>query len=155
MSSRLESHEIPQADNLDNMRSVVEAVAQGMTATSDIADHTKISSRHVGYAVHAVKSLGWITHAETPSVTESGKALLATKAGSVEERDSFKQAIGSSEAIKVLAPDLLGDKPPSQEELTKRIRAAVPDMSEATADRRAQTLLSWRNQALDEQLPLL
>ncbi len=152
---RLESHEIPQADNLDNIRSVIEAVAAGKNATSDIADHTKISSRHVSYAVHAAKVLGWVTSEENAALTDAGKALLATKAGSAEERDAFRSAVGQSEVIKMLAPDLLGEKAPTHEDLLKRIRQAVPDMSEATAERRAQTLLSWRNQALDQQLPLL
>jgi outer membrane biosynthesis protein TonB len=148
----LTSIEIPQADSLENVRRVVEAIASGASSRKEIADKTDISVRHIDYAIHAAKSLGFLAVTDALSMTGSGTALAATGRGSAEEREQFRAAIKANEVIGMLAADLLDDGAPSKATLTGRIQQACPDLSEATAARRAQTLLAWRSQALSAQI---
>jgi hypothetical protein len=148
-----ESHQIPQADNLDDVRRVVAGVADGATP-AQISERTEISARHVSYALQAAKTLGWLAPGDKPEVTDLGQKLLATAAESLEERDCFRRAITESDVLKSIAPELLAPATPSRDDLTARIRRAVPDLSEETAKRRAQTLLSWRTRASDAQASL-
>lgn len=150
---RFESHQIPQADNLDDIRKVISGIAGGATP-AQISEQTEISSRHVSYALQAARTLGWLAAGEKLEVTDLGRALLATPAGSLEERDAYRSAITESEVLKAIAPGLLVEATPSREELTAKIRKAAPDLSDETAKRRAQTLLSWRTRASDPQVPL-
>ncbi len=150
---RFESHQIPQADNLDDVRKVVAGVADGATS-QQISEKTGISARHVSYALQAARTLGWLAAGEKPELTELGRALLATAAESLDERDAFRRAIAGSDVLKVIAPSLLAEAAPTREDLIARIKKSVPDISEETAKRRAQTLLSWRTRASDQQVPL-
>ena len=144
----LTSIEIPQADSLENVRRVVEAIASGASSRKEISEKTDISVRHIDYAIHAAKSLGFLAATDAISITDTGRALAATARGSAEEREQFRAAIKVNEVVSMLAPDLLDDAAPAKSALTARIQDACPDLSEATAARRAQTLLAWRSQAL-------
>ncbi|MBK8258720.1 MAG: hypothetical protein IPK82_39440 [Polyangiaceae bacterium] len=148
----LTSIEIPQADSLENVRRVVEAIANGSASRKEISDKTLISVRHIDYAIHAAKSLGFLAAGEAAKSTDSGRALAATGRGSAEEADQFRAAIKANSVIQMLAPELLDDAAPSKAAVTERIQKACPDLSEATAARRAQTLLAWRAQALAGQI---
>ncbi|MEZ4294746.1 MAG: hypothetical protein R3B70_07195 [Polyangiaceae bacterium] len=150
----LTSIEIPQADSLENVRRVVDAIASGASSRKEISDKTDISVRHIDYAIHAAKSLGLLAQGDALSTSGTGSALAATERGSAEEREQFHAAIKANEVIQMLAPDLLDDAAPAKATLTERIQKACPDLSEATAARRAQTLLAWRSQALSEQISL-
>jgi hypothetical protein len=150
----LTSIEIPQADSLENVRRVVSAIASGASSRKEISDQTDISVRHIDYAIHAAKSLGLLAASDALSITDSGGALAATAQGSAEEREQLRSAIKANEVVTMLAADLLDDTAPSKATLTERIQQACPDLSEATAARRAQTLLAWRSQALSTQLSL-
>ena len=149
----LTSIEIPQADSLENVRRVVEAIASGAATRKEISEKTDISLRHIDYAIHAAKSLGFLAEGEGLSVSDSGRALAATGRGSNEERDALKVAINANEVVSLLAPGLLADAAPAKADLTKHIQEACPELSEATAARRAQTLLAWRSQVLATPLP--
>jgi hypothetical protein len=150
----LTSIEIPQADSLENVRRVVEAIASGASSRKEISEKTDISLRHIDYAIHAAKSLGYLAEGEALGVSDSGRTLAATGRGSAEEREQLRAAIKANQVIQALAPDLLDDAAPSKASITERIQQACPDLSEATAARRAQTLLAWRSQALSTQLSL-
>ena len=150
---RFESHQIPQADNLDDVRRVVAGIADGATP-AQISERTEISARHVSYALQAARTLGWLAEGEKLEVTDLGQTLLKTTAGSLEERDAYRGAITSSDVLKAVAPGLLAETAPTRDELTAKIRKAAPDLSDETAKRRAQTLLSWRTRATDQQAPL-
>ncbi len=150
----LTSIEIPQADSLENVRRVVEAIASGAATRKEISEKTDISLRHIDYAIHAAKSLGFLAAGDGLSVSDSGRALAATGRGTAEEREQLKIAIKADEVVTLLAPDLLADTAPSKAALTEHIQQACPELSEATAARRAQTLLAWRSQALATALPL-
>src|SRR5690349_20902808 len=105
----LTSIEIPQADSLDNVRRVVEAIAAGAASRKEISDKTDISVRHIDYAIHAAKSLGFLEASEALSIKDSGRSLAGTGRGSAEEREQLRAAIKVNDVITQLAADLLDD----------------------------------------------
>ncbi len=140
----MKSTDIPQADSLDQVRKVVQAVYDGASSTQLCHEMTGISPRHVGYALHAARTLGWIDmRGRSFTTTTSGDDLLLTSPRSTEEIVVFTAAIRSCRAIQRVAPDLLGDHTPLVDEMTENI-ARLADLANGTARRRVQTLLYWR-----------
>jgi predicted AAA+ superfamily ATPase len=115
---------------------------------------TGLSKRHVEYALHAARVLGWLASDGSWAVTQDGKKLVGEGPGGLGERSRFRNAIEQSVVLRRIAPGLLSTSRPSKQSLTARIKKCAPALSEETAARRAQTLLAWREQALDPQLPL-
>jgi hypothetical protein len=151
---RIDSQDIPQADSLRNLRHIVDAIGLGASTAEQIEDRTQIASRHVAYALHAARTLGWVVEERGGwGLTALGAELRRTSAGGEEERACFRKSFKQSVPLQVLVPDLLEKHPPSREALTKHIEA-LSGLSLATADRRAQALLSWRNQMLSVQRSL-
>ncbi|WP_437774297.1 hypothetical protein [Sorangium sp. So ce1097] len=148
----LRSAEIPQADNLANVRRVLEALADGAAAREQIAEQTGISLRHVGYALAAARVLGWLD--DDASITPAGRALLAVPAGTPDERAHLRRAIFACDVVKEVAPDLFEPAAPTTAALARRIFRFTAGIGKETARRRAQTLLAWRKQVLEQQLPL-
>ncbi|WP_437302339.1 hypothetical protein [Sorangium sp. So ce388] len=149
----LRSTEIPQADNLANVRRVLEALSAGVTAKEQIVEQTGISLRHVGYAIAAARVLGWLDD-DDASLTPGGRALLAAPAGSPDERSHLRRAIFACDVVKEVAPDLFEPTPPTAVALARRLFRFTAGIGKGTARRRAQTLLAWRGQVLEQQLPL-
>lgn len=140
----LKSSDVPQANSLDRIRQFVEAVRGGSTQKKQIQAVTGLSSRHADYYGQAARALGWVDRqGESYSLRHAASEMLETKAGSDEEREAFATSIERCEAVQALAPDLLDDAGPSEEELTLRITEAT-DLAQKTARRRAQALLTWR-----------
>jgi hypothetical protein len=79
-----------------------------------------------------------------------GKTLNGLTPNGTEEWARFRTAIGESEIIAAIAPQILSSSPPTQDVITQRIVKAT-GLSESTAGRRAQTLVSWRTQLLAAQ----
>ena len=149
MNPEIHSADAPQEDNLGDVRRTVEAVAQGLEDTQSIADRTKRSRRHVGYAINAAIVLGLIDEGEERlTVLEAGKKLLAHPEGSAEERAFLRAAIEKSAVLRALAPELLAAVEPERATISGRIQT-LAGLSKSTSDRRAQTLLSWRRQVLE------
>lgn len=141
---QVKSSEVPQANSLDRLRQLVEAVRRGSTQKREIQAATGLSSRHADYYGQAARTLGWVDRdGESYSLAQGATALLGTRPGSDEERDAFVRAIEACEIVQALAPDLLADPGPTEDELTRRIQAAT-DLAQKTARRRAQALLTWR-----------
>lgn len=149
----LRSAEIPQADNLANVRRALAALAGGAAAREQIAEQTGISLRHVGYALAAARVLGWLGD-DDASITPAGRALLAAPAGSPDERAHLRRAIFACDVVKEVAPDLFEPAAPTTAALARRIFRFTAGIGKETARRRAQTLLAWRKQVLEQQLPL-
>ncbi|MGK3993004.1 hypothetical protein [Sorangium sp. So ce1024] len=148
----LRSAEIPQADNLANVRRALEALAAGAATREQIAEQTGISLRHVGYALAAARVLGWL--GDDASITPAGRALLAAPAGTPDERAHLRRAIFACDVVKEVAPDLFEPAAPTTAALARRIFRFTAGIGKETARRRAQTLLAWRKQVLEQQLPL-
>jgi hypothetical protein len=144
---RLESKDIPQADSLENVRRIIDAVADGAKTKADVAERTGINPRHVLYGLHTARVLGFLVEEEGGGfgVTAGGTTLRQSPAGSTAERDAFRTAIQDSEIIDSIAPQLLSDKPPTHDAITQKI-VKLSGLSDSTAGRRAQTLISWRTQ---------
>ncbi|MBK9260433.1 MAG: hypothetical protein IPM54_11425 [Polyangiaceae bacterium] len=147
---RLESKDIPQADSLENVRRIVDAVVDGLRTKAEVSERTGINPRHVLYGLHTARVLGFVNEDEGGgfSATELGKALHALTPNGTEEWERFRTAIQESEIIGAIAPQLLSSKPPAQDAITQKIVKAT-GLSDSTAGRRAQTLISWRTQLLN------
>ncbi|WP_437805965.1 hypothetical protein [Sorangium sp. So ce1078] len=149
----LRSTEIPQADNLANVRRVLEALAGGASAKEQIVEQTGISLRHVGYALAAARVLGWLGD-DDASITPAGRELLAAPPGTADERAHLRRAIFACGVVKEVAPDLFEPAAPTMVALARRLFRFTAGIGKETARRRAQTLLAWRSQVLEQQLPL-
>ncbi|WP_437595532.1 hypothetical protein WMF28_23510 [Sorangium sp. So ce590] len=149
----LRSTEIPQADNLANVRRVLEALAGGVTAKEQIVEQTGISLRHVGYALAAARVLGWLGD-DDAAITPAGRELLAAPPGTADERMLLRRAIFICDVVKEVAPDLFDPAAPTTVALARRLYRFTAGIGKETARRRAQTLLAWRSQVLEQQLPL-
>jgi len=146
--------EIPQANSLDRIRDVVAAVAGGEKAHPGIGKRTSLSTRHVAYHVQAARVLGWVEGKNGElAATASGLKLLTLSVGESTERAHMRASLERSLIGKALSPNLLTLDPPAVELVAARIRE-VAELSEMTAKRRAQTLLSWRKRIVGEQLAL-
>jgi len=146
--------DIPQANSLDRIRDVVVAVAAGEKAHPGIGKRTGLSTRHVAYHVQAARVLGWVDGKNGElAMTASGQKLLALPAGDPTERAHMRASLERSLVGKALSPNLLTLDQPAVEVIAARIRE-VAELSEMTAKRRAQTLLSWRKRIVGEQLAL-
>lgn len=148
------SSDIPQADDLQKVRTVVEILIEGPMPVDLIAELTNMSIRHAHYRVNAARILGLL---QLPSgiavITERGRALTGTQRRGTAEQRLLKDAISASVVLRRIAPGLLGRREPSKVDLADKLRRAAK-LSPATAARRAQCLLSWRRQVLTKQLVL-
>ena len=150
----LDSACVPQADDLDKVRAVVDAVAAGARDSAEIASRTGFSTRHVEYRVRAAALLGLVRQGSVGmEVSPAGAALLRTRITSERERLLLLRAIDDSATLKSLAPDLNDEPPPSLEVLAERIEVAT-GLARSTAQRRASTLLTWRRRLRSPQLSL-
>lgn len=144
--------DIPQADNLQRVRLVINAVAAGFPTQAQILKRTRIPLRHASYSLHAARLLGFLekTDRTTYQLTEKGRMLCSSRRMSEEERTIFRDACNQCEILMVLAPGLLSKQPPSVEIICDTIERRGR-LSHATAHRRARALLSWRAQLLEPQ----
>jgi len=150
---RLPTVDVIQAENLDLVRAVVAAVAEGAGTIDELTARTQVSRRHCEYRSHAARVLGFLQMQPRLSVTEAGKVLIQTRPNSEAERQHLEQAILRSPAINLVAPDLLDAVSPTSEVIKKRIMEFA-DLGDATSERRAKSLLGWRNRIFTAQLKL-
>ena len=147
----IRSADVPQAPSLARIRAVVTAVAAGAATLDVIAEETDISARHVGHDARAAQALALLDGKRAPTVR--GQALLATDQGEPRGSLAAFPAPPSRRARSsgTLAPSLLAEKPPSEEDARRPDRAAhrpVPPRPPSTA--RVEDLLAWREQILEE-----
>ena len=146
------------------MRALLAAIAAGHDRDLRAAGEAiGLSPRHAHYyGLAATDTLGLATRASATQalgtegarleLTALGRALLATRERSQDERTVWRQAILDSVSVTSIAPDLLDQDGPTAVALTQRMIHA--GLSPATARRRASTLLSWRRYALSRQTAL-
>ncbi|MCA9527976.1 MAG: hypothetical protein KC549_16930 [Myxococcales bacterium] len=161
----MQTLDIPQANDLDSVRAVVRAVAEDHASLVAVADFTGFSKRHARYRLHAARVLGLVAltadasrpaapgldrPAEVYLPTALARRLLEAPLRSAAERGVYFDAINRSKALQAIAPDLLAASGPTVEALTDRL-TELSDLSRATAERRAGTLLAWRRRVLDIQ----
>ena len=140
---KLQSSDVPQADSLALVRRVLEAIAtSSSTAVKDVAERTKFSERHVRYRMQAARILGFLASEGEPTLTARAKRLLATDAGSPEEKKQLANAVNECPALRLIAPNLLNSDDVDVKKIAERI-ARLSGLSVATAERRAGGLRSW------------
>lgn len=146
---------VPQTDKLGKIRAVVEAVASGAATRTDLQRVTRLSQRHLNYAIASGKALGLVLELRKSGValTARGSELAKTTPGGADEKDVFYRAVVESPVLKKIAPTLLGPVGPTRQQLADRIRQFTKG-SKSTADRRAQALLAWRKQLVAPQAAL-
>lgn len=152
-SSRIETGEIPQADDLRKVRRVVEALAGGAANVSDLACVTGFSERHVCYRIASARILGLVVGTESFALTDTANQLLATTVGTLEERRLLLALLQETTVFKQIVPDLLESPPPERRTVAARIARAT-GLGYGTSFRRAATLSSWRRQLTLQQLSL-
>src|SRR5215813_11871476 len=92
---------------------------------------------------HASGSNSWLFAAGgEPTLTARAKRLLATDAGSPEEKKQLAAAVTDCPAVRLIAPNLLDADEVDVKKLADRI-ARLSGLSPATAERRAVVLRSW------------
>lgn len=149
------TRDLPQASSLPKVRKLVAAIAAGHDRSlTEAGAAAGLTPRHAGYyGLAATITLRLAARdGERLVLTPLGAELLATREDSLEERAVLRRAIAESESVTSIAPDLVDADGPMMEALTRRLVAA--GLSEATARRRASTLLSWRRYVLDPQASL-
>jgi hypothetical protein len=150
----IRSADVPQADDLQKIRRVVETLADGPTPMDLIASLLGYSVRHTYYRASAARVLDLLHLASGIAViTGRGIKLVTTTPKSLAEQELLKDAVASSPVLRQIAPGLLGRREPKSAEIIKRL-TAVAHLSPSTAARRVQCLLSWRRQLLEQQLVL-
>ncbi|MEM6791749.1 MAG: hypothetical protein AAF928_11175 [Myxococcota bacterium] len=167
--------DIPQADDIDAVRAVVAAVEAGHTSRGAILAATGATERHMQYRVRAAVILGMVregtskgsTETERGGVhgahgdegrpglhaTERGRAWLSHPPRSDAERSLLRAAVRGVAALRPIAAALFGPRAPRRQWLATQLRTTTL-MAEATAVRRASTLLGWRRRLMSRQLSL-
>jgi hypothetical protein len=150
---QLASSSIPQADDLDKVRSVIASLADGPRTAHEIAEATGFSLRHSEYRARAAELLGLVRRDKQHLViTSAGRALLASGEQSEGERKVWLRCFAET-ALAGLVPELFEPSSPDREALAARLMQAT-GMAESTAARRAGTLLTWRRRLASRQLSL-
>ena len=150
----MKSPDIPQGDSLDRVRDVVAAVRDGAHDVKLLHVVTGLSLRHAGYYLNTARTLQLVEgKGESLAPSALGVRLLATTPGSKAEQRLLERAIRQSPVVARLAPTLLDERPPSLAQLAGRIRASAR-LADATARRRAHTLLGWRRRLKQSQLSI-
>lgn len=142
--------DIPQANSLERVRDVVQAVAHGRSSTSEALQRaTGLTARHTSYYVSAAHTLGLIKQLAGKWVpTDLGHELLATPPRSSSEVELLRRSAELAPVLQAVAPDLFRVPGPSVQKLARRIHD-VSGLAAATSQRRAQALLAWREQLLE------
>lgn len=142
-SRKFSSADIPQAENLSFIRATISAVRNGAKNEQEICKATGFSGRHVRYRLRAARSLQLVDENHNP--TARALDLLATDPGSTQELRSWRQIVESAPCVRAFAPQLLSSGEIGLQQITARLMRDT-GLSQATADRRARVLASWRRQ---------
>jgi hypothetical protein len=145
--SLLRSVDIPQVDNLANIRHLAIAIRDGVNNQATLHECLGVDARHLAYTRVASEMLGFITVGDErrSSLTQLGERLLTTTLGSDEERVVFHWAVTHAPALRPFKSFLSGEGDVGLERLADRV-AALTGMARSTAHRRARTLMRWRQQ---------
>jgi hypothetical protein len=142
----MDSKDVPQANRIEALRTLVAAVREGAVEFAELEARTRLSKRHVGYYLHAARILGWVKIENgRPKSTTLGDSLLSCEPKTSAEATVIRKSIRSS-PLGGIVPDLF-ETATSLKDVTGRLRKKT-DLSESTAKRRAGTLMRWRNYVL-------
>lgn len=137
---------VPQK-SLESIRRLLEGLERGLTGR-DLEVACAMKERHVYYTLVAARTLGVLT--EEDELSRAGRNVLSQEPWSLGERDAWKKALLASPFFRVVVPDLLGDDPPSKDELAGRLQR-LTGLSLSTATRRTTDILGWRRTILSQK----
>lgn len=141
----------PQA-TLWAIRAVVDACSRGARTADAIRKRTRLSNRHVAYALGAAKLLGLVRETPTGSaLSPAGQELAGTARESESEADVLSKRIASTSSIEDVAPGLLTANPPTVIDVARRM-GELGGLSRNTATHRAQMLLKWRDVLVNRRM---
>lgn len=144
--------DVPRA-TLAQIRALVDAAAAGARTAPLLAKLTELTPREVGDATDAAAVLGLVSRDDLRiAPTPLGRGLSESARESDEEAAILRAAIESSAAMAQLAPELLGDEPPTRSELAQKIRQ-LTRLDDTAARSRAAKLLRWRARLGAAQAP--
>ena len=147
MANTLRTIDVPQADSLQSVRTIVRAIADsGETSPSELSRVTGVSERHVRYRIATARVLNLVAVGDGHMlISERGRQLLGTTVGSPDETKQLRRAVEDCAIVRGVAAGLLtaGDFDFNGVATMIMKRAGL---SQATAERRAQVLRSWRRQ---------
>lgn len=165
--------EVPNEENLVDVRRVLEFVAAGHTSGDTIALALSMNPRHVRYWLEIARTIGWLLFEPTqlsfdspriaspdasadnpdgrPRITVLGKDLLACPHGSHEERVIVGKSLLQSDHLQRIAGDFLVSDI-SKEALARRLHEQAK-LSAPVARQRARTLLQWKRYVQGATMP--
>lgn len=144
--------DVPQTDDLGRVVQVVQILAEGSVSVGEVAAAVGLSERHAAYALHAARILDLAADRDG-AWTLSARGRELAQAPPAERRARLQQAVRESRPLQRLVPTLLDGAAPDQERLVRDL-GVLTRLSDATRRRRAKTLLAWRRQLHDGELPL-
>jgi hypothetical protein len=150
----IHSADVPQEDNLGDVRRTLEAIVQGLHDTQSIATKTQRSARHASYAINSAIILQFVgepddENADGLVIHPLGSMLLATVPGSEAERKVLRSAVEKSPSLKLLVPNFFEGEEPDRRTIAASIMKFA-GLAESTSIRRAATLIAWRRQILNQ-----
>jgi hypothetical protein len=152
MSEVNEPIDAPQADRLDLVRRVVEAVHHGQVGTDAIAAYARIAQRYVQYAVQSARLLELLRNDDAGEVVATELALkaLATARGSKAERAILRSGFEQASAFSDVKDLVLAAEAPTSTSLAEVLLLRRTPIALSTALRRARTLLAWRRYLIED-----
>jgi hypothetical protein len=132
---------IPQADKIDKIRSITQALKTGAVDYEQISSSTGVGRRDVYYYVLAAVSLGFVDK-RTRVVTALGERFTDTKPKTPAEAAAVMAGMYQSPTLSEMAW-FFTDKTKTAVDMTDFIMKNFA-ISKSTAMRRAQTLFQWR-----------
>ena len=141
---RIPSSEIPQADKLEDIVKVAEAVGKGNETYQDIAAYIGKVERQGRYYRRAAEVLGVIeSHHNHAKLTKTGNKLLSTS--DVKERNKLlTQLIFNVQIFQRMIP-LFESNPRgiTKDRIEKFMEEVTQPVGPSMMDRRASTIISW------------
>lgn len=137
----VDSARLPQANRLGTIRTLVASIKAGRSDSHELSEACSFSTRQSTYYRKAANLLGLIN--DNGLVTESGRDLLTTEAGSQDEVEAFKNAINTS-TLSVFSW-FFDDESKNTSDLIKFVTGKY-EASDVVVKRRVGTLACWRKQ---------
>jgi hypothetical protein len=142
---RLKSKYIPQADRLDSIRDILEAVDRGSDTINKLEENTNINRRHILYRISSAEILSTLCRDKNLKITTYGHAWLKTQRGGEDEAALLRELIENSYFYNLISPELFGIGVADKDDIVNRI-VMYSNMSRSTALRRATTISAWYSQ---------
>lgn len=140
---KIPSSKIPQADMLDDVFSVADAVNQGARTFQDIAKHIHKVERQGRYYRLAAELLGLIRNSKNNSeLTDLGKTFVSSNVSA--KREIAKDAVLNAHVFQRMLPFFeLHPDGVSRDYIEEFIAEVTQPTTQSMIHRRASTLLSW------------